>query len=73
MLPFRALFVAFPQVRVAIDTCLRRQMAPKQGVNCLLTQWASHASAAQRAGRAGRVFPGVAIRLVPRSPYSCGL
>ncbi|CAJ1328822.1 unnamed protein product [Effrenium voratum] len=65
--------VTLPKVRVVIDTCLRRQLCPdksRHGVHCLLTQWVSHASASQRSGRAGRVFPGVSIRLVPRSFYT---
>merc|ERR1740138_958698 len=65
--------VTLPKVRVVIDTCLRRQMAhdrTRHGLTCLMTQWVSHASASQRSGRAGRVFPGVAIRLVPRSFYT---
>eukprot|EP00439_Symbiodinium_sp_Y106_P062282 s14_g9.t1 len=64
--------VTLPKVRVVIDACLRRQLAAgrsEHGVRCLLTQWVSHAAASQRSGRAGRVFPGVAIRLVPRSFY----
>lgn len=65
--------VTLPKVRVVIDTCLRRQLSPdksRHGVNCLLTQWVSHASASQRSGRAGRVYPGVSIRLVPRTFYT---
>ena len=65
--------VTLPKVRVVIDTCLRRQLSPdksRHGVNCLMTQWVSHASASQRSGRAGRVYPGVSIRLVPRSFYT---
>eukprot|EP00931_Biecheleriopsis_adriatica_P024385 TRINITY_DN1520_c1_g1_i2.p1 TRINITY_DN1520_c1_g1~~TRINITY_DN1520_c1_g1_i2.p1 ORF type:complete len:3371 (-),score=1236.43 TRINITY_DN1520_c1_g1_i2:41-9523(-) len=65
--------VTLPKVRVVIDTCLHRTMAhdkTKHGLNCLQTQWISHASASQRTGRTGRVFPGVSIRLVPRNYYS---
>eukprot|EP00929_Paragymnodinium_shiwhaense_P006097 TRINITY_DN10892_c0_g1_i2.p1 TRINITY_DN10892_c0_g1~~TRINITY_DN10892_c0_g1_i2.p1 ORF type:complete len:3538 (+),score=1283.55 TRINITY_DN10892_c0_g1_i2:605-10615(+) len=68
--------VTLPKVRVVIDFCLRRQLAHdrnRHGMNCLMTQWVSHASAAQRSGRAGRVFPGVAIRMVPRSFYTAAM
>ncbi|CAK0848611.1 unnamed protein product, partial [Prorocentrum cordatum] len=65
--------VTLPKVRVVIDFCLRRMLThdrTRHGLNCLMTQWVSHASASQRSGRAGRVFPGVAIRLVPRAFYA---
>ncbi len=37
-----------------------------------MTQWISHASASQRSGRCGRVFSGLAIRMVPRNFYQNG-
>lgn len=52
-------------VRVVIDSGLIRkpQYNPKNGMNTLVTQQVSKASADQRAGRAGRVEPGVCYRL----------
>jgi len=52
-------------VRVVIDSGLARvpKFEPATGLTRLETQRVSRASADQRAGRAGRVEPGVAIRL----------
>lgn len=52
-------------VRVVIDAGYARQAAhdPRRGVDTLLTEKISIASAEQRAGRAGRVAAGLAIRL----------
>lgn len=52
-------------VRVVIDSGLARlpRFEPGSGLTRLETQRASRASADQRAGRAGRTEPGVAIRL----------
>nr|WP_255561813.1 ATP-dependent helicase HrpB [Pseudohoeflea sp. DP4N28-3] len=52
-------------VRVVIDSGLVRQPAldPETGITRLVTRRASQASVAQRAGRAGRTEPGIALRL----------
>ena len=56
---------------MVLDFSLKRQLGyerSRTGVAqtsaTLLTTWISRASAKQRAGRCGRVFSGVAIRLV---------
>ena len=52
-------------VRVVIDGGLARiaRFDPYRGINTLLVEKISQASADQRAGRAGRTAPGVALRL----------
>jgi len=52
-------------VRAVIDSGLARQAAydPVRGVDSLLVQPIGRASADQRAGRAGRVAPGLCVRL----------
>lgn len=57
--------VTVPGVRVVVDAGLSRQPQrdPRTGMTRLVTVRASRASADQRAGRAGRVAPGTAIRL----------
>ncbi|WP_298215133.1 ATP-dependent helicase HrpB [Acidocella sp.] len=54
-----------PGVRIVIDGGYRRAPAldPSSGLTRLVTRRISRAAAAQRAGRAGRLGPGVAIRL----------
>jgi ATP-dependent helicase HrpB len=52
-------------VRIVIDGGLARVAAfdPRRGINTLLIEKISHASADQRAGRAGRTAPGICLRL----------
>ncbi len=52
-------------VRVVIDSGLARiaRFDPHRGINTLLIERISRASAEQRAGRAGRTAPGVCLRL----------
>jgi ATP-dependent helicase HrpB len=52
-------------VRVVIDSGLARiaRFEPYRGINTLLVEKISRASADQRAGRAGRTAPGVCLRL----------
>ncbi len=52
-------------VRVVIDAGLARiaRFDPYRGINTLLVEKISRASAEQRAGRAGRTAPGMALRL----------
>ena len=52
-------------VRIVIDGGLARiaRFDPYRGINTLLVEKVSRASAEQRAGRAGRTAPGIALRL----------
>jgi ATP-dependent helicase HrpB len=52
-------------VRVVIDSGLARiaRFDPRRGINTLLVEKISRASADQRAGRAGRTAPGRCLRL----------
>lgn len=52
-------------VRAVVDSGLARVAAydPRRGINTLTIEKISQASAEQRAGRAGRLGPGIAIRL----------
>jgi ATP-dependent helicase HrpB len=61
--------VTLPGIRAVIDTGLAREprLDPNSGFTRLETVAISQASADQRAGRAGRVAPGVAYRLWPQS------
>jgi ATP-dependent helicase HrpB len=61
--------VTVPGVRVVIDSGLAREprFDPNSGFTRLQTVNISQSSADQRAGRAGRVAPGVAYRLWPES------
>jgi len=57
--------LTIPGVRLVIDSGLARipRFDPNRGINTLLVERISRASAEQRAGRAGRTAPGVCIRL----------
>ena len=57
--------LTIPGIGIVIDSGLARIPCydPHRGVNTLLVQPISHASAAQRAGRAGREMPGHCVRL----------
>lgn len=57
--------VTLPGVRAVIDSGLAREpkFDPNSGFSTLSEVWISQSSATQRAGRAGRVAPGIAIRL----------
>ncbi len=61
--------VTLPGIRAVVDTGLAREprFDPQTGFTRLQTVTISQASADQRAGRAGRVAPGVAYRLWPQS------
>ncbi len=61
--------VTLPGVRIVVDSGLAREprFDPNSGFSRLETVAISQASADQRAGRAGRVAPGVALRLWPES------
>ncbi|HIW96086.1 MAG TPA: DEAD/DEAH box helicase [Candidatus Corynebacterium gallistercoris] len=55
-----------PGVRVVVDACLARvsRRDSTRGMNVLVTELCSQASAVQRAGRAGREGPGVVYRCI---------
>jgi ATP-dependent helicase HrpB len=57
--------VTLPGVRAVVDSGLAREpkFNPNSGFSTLTEVWISQASATQRAGRAGRVAAGLAIRL----------
>jgi ATP-dependent helicase HrpB len=59
-------------VRIVIDSGMSRRMRfdPAGGMNRLVTQRESRASAEQRKGRAGRLAPGVCYRLYSRHTLS---
>jgi ATP-dependent helicase HrpB len=61
--------VTVPGVRAVVDSGLAREprFDPNSGFTRLATVTISRASADQRAGRAGRVAPGIAYRLWPES------
>jgi ATP-dependent helicase HrpB len=58
-------------IRVVIDSGLARvaRWDPRRGINTLLIENISQASAEQRAGRAGRTAPGLCARLWGRSDH----
>ncbi|CAE8684394.1 unnamed protein product, partial [Polarella glacialis] len=60
--------LTLPDVTAVIDFGLHREVThdAKQGLSSLSLAWCSQASAKQRAGRAGRTQPGIAVRLFPR-------
>lgn len=57
--------ITIPGVRYVIDSGLARvnRFDPRRGINVLLVEPISQASADQRAGRAGRTAPGTCVRL----------
>ncbi len=61
-----------PGVRAVLDTGLRKRMRhdPRAGIDRLELCPTSQASADQRAGRAGRLGPGVALRLYTEQEHS---
>ncbi|MEX0322297.1 MAG: ATP-dependent helicase HrpB [Puniceicoccaceae bacterium] len=63
--------LTLPGIRTIIDSGLVRMpdFDPRRGVNTLLTEKISRASADQRAGRAGRLAPGNCIRLWSESEH----
>ena len=57
--------ITLPRLRLVINFGIYRQLEynSKRHVTVLTKKWCSHASCKQRAGRAGRVFEGVAVHL----------
>jgi ATP-dependent helicase HrpB len=64
--------LTIPGVRLVIDSGLARfpEFDAQRGINTLLVQKISQASAGQRAGRAGRVAAGHCIRLWPERDHA---
>ena len=60
--------ITLPRLRLVINFGIYRQLEydAKRHMSQLTKKWCSHASCAQRAGRAGRVFEGVAVHLFTR-------
>jgi ATP-dependent helicase HrpB len=58
-------------IRAVVDSGLARVASydPRRGINTLTVQKISRASAEQRAGRAGRLGPGLAVRLWPEREH----
>jgi ATP-dependent helicase HrpB len=54
-------------IRLVVDTAQERvaQFDPRTGLTKLITQRVSQASMTQRAGRAGRLEPGICLHLIP--------
>ena len=63
--------ITLPNLRMVINFGIYRQLQydPKRHMSCLVKRWCSQSSCAQRAGRAGRVFEGVAVHLFSRRFY----
>ena len=59
-------------VKAVVDGGLARiaKYDPRRGLETLLVERISHASAAQRAGRAGRTAPGICVRLETEADWS---
>ncbi len=63
--------VTLPKLRTVINFGVYRHVEynSKRHISCLVKRWCSHSSCAQRAGRAGRVFEGVAVHLFSKKFY----
>lgn len=64
--------LTLPDVTVVIDSCRVKQTEydPVKGLAALTETWASQAACNQRKGRAGRVRPGTAVRMVSRAAWT---
>lgn len=60
--------VTIPNVTTVIDFCLTKNLETLKGssISSLVLSWASRNNCKQRAGRSGRVCPGVVVRLVEK-------
>ena len=67
--------ITVPDIKYVVDFCLTKSLICDVDTNyqSLRLQWASQASAKQRAGRAGRVSNGKVYRLVTREFYNFDL
>ncbi len=65
--------LTIPGVRLVVDSGLARvaRYDPYRGIDTLLVEPVSQASAEQRAGRAGRTGPGMCIRLWGEADHRC--
>lgn len=64
--------VTIPNVGLVIDFCLTKHLVTAKGsqnISSLVLNWASRNNCEQRAGRTGRVCPGIVFRLVHKSFY----
>ena len=63
--------ITFPKLRIVLNFGIYRQLEydSKRHISRLVKKWSSHASCAQRAGRAGRVFEGTAVHLFTQQFY----
>jgi len=59
--------VTVPDIDVVIDSCIQRDLwfSPIGNTNVLKETWAPQSTLQQRAGRAGRTRPGLAIHMIP--------
>ena len=60
--------ITLPKLRLVINFGIYRRLQydQKRHISCLMKCWCSRASCEQRAGRAGRVFPGTVLHLFTR-------
>ena len=63
--------ITLPDVLIVVDACLQRSQRydAVRDMTLMTTRFVSRASAAQRAGRSGRVRPGTVVRMLPRSVF----
>ena len=63
--------ITLPKLTLVVNFAIYRRLGydTKRRISCLTKHWCSRASCAQRAGRVGRVCPGVAVHLVSRKFY----
>ena len=67
--------ITLPKLRVVINFGLYIQLEydNRRQLSCLKKSWCSRASCVQHAGRAGRVFDGIAIHLITKHFFQIGL
>lgn len=61
--------ITIPDVYWVIDTGVQKRNITKEGIDCLGIVSISKSSAKQRAGRAGRIAPGICYRLYTQEAY----
>ena len=64
--------ITLPKLRMVVNFGIYHQLQYDyhRRMSCLKKKWCSHASCTQRAGRAGRVFDGVAVHLFSKKFYN---
>eukprot|EP00741_Cyanophora_paradoxa_P019425 tig00021127_g18752.t1 len=67
--------ITLPAVHYVLDFGLHRHLVldKARGIQCLTLTWCSRASCKQRAGRAGRLFPGTVVRFMPKEFHDTAL